>query len=242
MGRQARAEYLARMRGRYRGADRRTKGELLGEICTVMGWHRKAAIRALGREPAARVPHRRGQTRPSGVLAALRIRWEAADRACGKRLAPFLEELVGVLERQGVLDVDGATRRRLVSWSPATIDRWLQPTRLALPRRPRTSSPALAGLAAEVAIRTWAEWTDAAPGAVQADLVAHCGVTTAGFYLTSLVLVDVATGWLDVGPVWGTGQQRVGGALDAARRRCPVPLAALHTDNGGEFLTGLVHP
>jgi hypothetical protein len=176
------------------------------------------------------------------VLAALRLSWESADRACGKRLAPFLAELVEVLERQEALTLDAATRARLVGLSPATIDRWLQPSRRSLPRRPRRGRPALSGLAAEVAVRTWSEWVDAVPGEVQADLVAHCGVTTAGFYLTSLVLVDVATGWLDVGPVWGKGQDRLGGALDAARRRFPVPLAALHTDHGGEFLTGLVQP
>jgi hypothetical protein len=242
MGRQARAEYLAAMKERYRGADRRTKGVLLDEICAVTGFHRKAAIRVLGREPAARGPHRRGRPRPVEVLAALRRSWEAADRPCGKRLAPFLGDLVEVLERQRELVLDDATRARLVSVSPATIDRWLRPIRTRLPRRPHSGAPSVSGLAAEVAVRTWAEWSDAAPGEVQADLVAHCGVTTAGFYLTSLVLVDIATGWLDVGPVWGKGQERVGGALDAARRRFPVPLAALHTDNGGEFLNHLVQP
>jgi transposase InsO family protein len=141
-----------------------------------------------------------------------------------------------------VLTLDEATRSRLVGLSAATIDRWLRPIRTTLPRRPTTGTAATGGLAAEVAIRTWAEWADAAPGETQADLVAHCGVSTAGFYLTSLVLVDVATGWLDVGPVWGKSQERVGGALDAARRRFPMLLNALHTDNGGEFLNGRVQP
>jgi transposase InsO family protein len=247
MGRQAEAEYLARMRVRYVLADRRTKGVLLDEICAVTGWHRKAVIRRLrggeGRAPAARAGQRRvgGHARVV-VTAALRQVWEAADRPCGKRLAPFVGELVEILERQGELVLDEVTRTRLVGLSAATIDRWLKPTRTSLPRRPRTGSLAGGGLAAEVAVRTSAEWADAVPGELQGDLVVHCGVTTAGFYLTSLVLVDVATGWLEVEPVWGLGQQRVGGALDAARRRLPMPLLAFHTDNGGEFLNARVQP
>jgi hypothetical protein len=174
--------------------------------------------------------------------AALRTLWEAVDRPCGKRLAPFLGELAEALERHGALALDDATRARLVGLSAATIDRWLRPVRLAVPRRPATGAAATGGLAAEVAVRTYGEWAAAAPGEVQADLVAHCGVTTAGFYLTTLTLVDVATGWLELEPVWGKGQQRVGGALDAARRRLPIALRGLHTDNGGEFLNAVVQP
>jgi hypothetical protein len=235
-------EYVASMRVRYQVAGRRAKGVLLTEVCAVTGFHRKAAIRALRRQPAARGPQRRGRTRPGEVLAALRLSWEAADRPCGQRLAPFLGDLVEALERPGEVRLDEPTRSRLISLSPATVDRWLRPTRTSLPRRPRTGTPSVGGLASEVAIRTWAEGTDAPPGEAQADLVAHCGGTTSGFSLTSLVLVDVATGWLDVAPGWGKSQARSGGALDAARRRFPVPLRARHPATGGEFLNALVQP
>ena len=114
MGREATAEYLATMRARYLGADRGAKGRLLDEMCAVTGWHRKAVIRAISRKPAARVPQRRGRARPTGVVAALRQSWEAADRPCGKRLAPFLDELVGALERRG--RSCSTTRRAPVSW------------------------------------------------------------------------------------------------------------------------------
>lgn len=247
MGRQAEAEYLARMRVRYVLADRRTKGQLLDEIGAVTGWHRKAVIRRLRsggrRAPAARAGQRRARGH-ADVLAAAALRqvWEAADRPCGKRLAPFVGEVIASLERHGELTLDDATRTRIVSLSAATIDRWLRPTRTSLPRRPRTGPAALGGLASEVAVRTFAEWADAVPGEVQGDLVVHCGVSTAGFYLTSLVLVDVATGWLEVEPVWGLSQERVGGALDATRRRLPMPLLAFHTDNGSAFLNARVQP
>jgi hypothetical protein len=61
-----------------------------------------------------------------------------------------------------------------------------------------------------------------------------------GFHLATLVAVDVVTGWTECVPVFGTTQTRVGGAVDRIRRCVPFPLAGLHSDNGGEFLNGLV--
>jgi Integrase core domain len=77
---------------------------------------------------------------------------------------------------------------------------------------------------------------------VQADLVAHCGDSTEGFYLTTLNVVDVATGWTECVSVWGKGQQRVGTAVHQVRQSLPFALRELHTDNGSEFLNAVVYP
>ena len=50
------------------------------------------------------------------------------------------------------------------------------------------------------------------------------------------MLVDVATGWVDLVPVPGHGVQRVKSALHGIRQRLPFVLRELHTDNGAEFL------
>jgi hypothetical protein len=235
-------EYAAALRARYVAADRREKGAILDEFCRVTGYRRKPAIRLLGHGPG--VAHRRGgrpKTAPP-VVAALRRAWEAADRPCGKRLAPFLDELVASLERHAELRLDDAVRERLLGLSAATIDRALRPYRGLGRRQPLSPARAVSAIAAQVAVRTFGEWAAVAPGACQADLVLHCGATGEGFFLTTLVLVDVATGWVELEPVWGHGQQRVGGALHRVRGRLPVPLRELHTDNGGEFLNGVVFP
>lgn len=70
----------------------------------------------------------------------------------------------------------------------------------------------------------------------------HCGESTAGFYLTSLVAVDVATGWTECQALWGKGYHRVGSAIHHVRQRLPMPLRELPTDNGGEFLNHLLVP
>jgi len=237
------AEYAAAVRPRYRQARKAEKGQILTEFCRVTGYHRKAVIRLLTRPPERRAvrqgcPPRYGPA----VGAALRCAWEAADRPCGKRLAPFLRELVTVLERHGEITIDPPTRATLVRLSAATIDRLLRPLKRGQNRRPRTQTAAAGALKGLVPVRTFGEWAGETPGALQADLVAHCGDTTAGFYLATLVAVDVATGWTELEPVWGMGQQRVGSAIHRVRQRLPVPLRSLHTDNGSEFLNARLVP
>ena len=95
---------------------------------------------------------------------------------------------------------------------------------------------------AQIPLRTFGEWTNVPPGHLQADLLAHCGETTHGFYLTSLLAIDVATGWTELQAVWGKGHKRVGTAVYLARQALPMPLRSLHTDNGGEFLNHILVP
>lgn len=237
------AEYAAAVRERYLAASKAQKGVILSEFCQTTGYHRKAAIRLLGR-PRRPGRERRGRQRQYrlAVVPALTRVWEVGDRLCGKRLAPFLPQLVEALERHGELVVPADVRGQLVGLSAATIDRLLQPVRRAGRQRPLTQTRAAAALTAQVPIRTFGEWRDVAPGSVQADLVVHCGDSTEGFYLTTLVVTDVATGWTECQAVWGKGQQRVGTALHHVRQRLPVALRELHTDNGGEFLNTLLGP
>lgn len=240
---QAVAKYAAAVRERYRRGSKAEKSAILDEVCRVTGYHRKAAIRLLGRAPARRLARRGRPTRGGpGVVAALRVAWEAADRPCGKRLAPFLRELVTALERHGEIAVDPVDRARLVRLSAATVDRLLAPLKREGRRRPVTQSASADALKALVPVRTFGEWAGTAPGSLQADLVVHCGETTAGFYLSTLLAVDLATGWTELEPVWGMSQKRVGAAVHLVRQRLPLPLRELHTDNGGEFLNQLLVP
>jgi hypothetical protein len=236
-------EYAAAVRGRYAAAGKAEKGRLLDEFCRVTGYHRKAAMRLLRAEPQR---ERRGGGRPrsSGpaVQQALVTTWEAADRPCGKRLAPFLAELVPNLERHGVLTLTTEVRTQLLGLSAATIDRLLQSERQRHGRRPAIHQAASATLRAQIPLRTFGEWQGVSPGVLQADLVAHCGDSTHGFYLTTLLVVDVATGWTDVEAVWGKGQTRVHQSIRAMRERLPMGLRELHTDNGSEFINHLLYP
>jgi transposase InsO family protein len=237
-------EYLAAMRRRYQDAPKATKSRLLDEVCAVTGHHRKAAIRALNRPPRAAARGRRGrpQVYAPAIVPALVELWQLSDRLCGKRLAPFLPELLDSLLRHNELALAPEVVEQLLQLSPATIDRLLRRERQRLPASPLRQSRALSTVSQLVPVRTFGEWTDVAPGALQADLVLHSGASTSGFHLTTLVAVDVASGWTECQAVWGKGKGRVGGAIHRVRERLPMSLLSLHTDNGGEFLNQILYP
>jgi len=155
---------------------------------------------------------------------------------CGKLLVAVIPDLLAALERHGELVLKPDVRQALLTVSAATIDRLLRSSRRALGRQPRRQGPASTSLKPQIPIRTWSEWVKPRPGSIQADLVLHCGESTEGFYLTTLTAVDVATGWVELQPVWGMGKERVGTALHHIRQRLPFPLRELHTDNGSEFI------
>lgn len=235
-------EYAAAMRHRYLGAGKREKTQLLNEFCTVTGYHRKAAVRLLGRGPGK--TDRRGPRPRYGlpVAHALRQLWEAGDRLCSKRLAPFLPELMTALERHGELVLEPEVRELLLRMSASTIDRLLRPYRRKGLRRPYSYRPSPSSLKGQIPLRTFSEWDDVQPGSLQADLVLHCGESLEGFYLTTLMTVDVATGWQQCAVIWGKGKERVGGGVHQIQGRLPFPLRELHTDNGGEFINDTLYP
>lgn len=234
-------EYAANLAPRYRAARRAEKGRILDEFCATVGMHRKAAIRLLrwaGPKPARRC---RKRVYGPAVVEALRYLWEVGDRMCGKLLVAAIPNLMAALERHGEMRVNPEVRAALLAISPATVDRLLHPFRLRR-RQPLRASPASPSLKSQVPIRTWSEWQGVRPGALQADLVLHCGESVEGFYLTTLTAVDVASGWTELQAVWGMGKERVGGALHHIRQRLPFALRELHTDNGSEFINHLLVP
>jgi len=234
-------EYAAALRPRYRTAPKGVKKRILDEFCQTTGMHRKAAIRLLGRRTGP-VPLRRGRPRRYGpeVAESLVKLWKVGDRMCGKLLAAAMPDLLAALERHGELTVSPKVRELLLTISPSTIDRLLRRQRLPTLRQPRRRSPATTTLKGQIPIRTWSEWQGVEPGSLQADLVLHCGESTEGFFLTTLCALDVATAWIELQPVWGMGQQRVGSAMHHIRLRLPFALKALHTDNGSEFINHLL--
>ena len=115
--------------------------------------------------------------------------WRICGCICGKRLQPFIPEMVTVLERHNELVIDPETRALLLQMSAATIDRRLAPFRQERGRGLSTTKPGTL-LKDAIPIRTFADWDDAKPGFVEMDLVAHCGETTAGQYLQTLTATE----------------------------------------------------
>lgn len=127
-------------------------------------------------------------------------------------------------------------RAQLLAISPATADRLLQALRRQ--DQPRGISATKAGplLKQQVPVRTFADWSDARPGFLEADLVAHAGTSLRGSFLWTLTVTDVATGWTECQALRYRGQDSVVAALERIRQLLPFPILGIDTDNGSEFL------
>jgi hypothetical protein len=226
------------MHTRYAQADKRARGQLLDEYCRTTGCHRKAAIRRLRTppHPAGRSPGRPGRYPARELAPILERAWLASDQLSGKLLRPLLPVLLTALVTHHGLRLAPAVGAALTAASAATLDRLLRPLRRRRPRQPGRVARALTPLRAQIPLRTWREWTGVAPGALQGDLVLHCGESTAGLYCATLVAVDVATTWTDLQPIWGLHQQRVTGGIQHLAQRLPFPLREWHSDNSSEFV------
>jgi hypothetical protein len=233
-------EWVTALRPRYRVAPKHEKTVILSEFCATTGYHRKSAIRLLNRGPSgAAGAKRRG--RPATYCApdfkrCLHILWRASGYVCSKRLAPFMGELLDSLTRHGELSPDSSVREQLLRVSPATIDRLLKPYRPRPLQWPHVPSRTVGNLNQKIGVHTFGTLRELGVGHMEVDLVFHCGLSVEGFHLTTLVGVDVRTGWVECVPVWGKGAQRVRASAEYLRRRLPFPLQGLHSDNGSEFI------
>ena len=231
-------EYTEAVRERYLLASKKEKGRILDEFTKVTGYHRKATIRLLHRVSEPSANKKRGRPREYGgaVVHALRVTWEATDRLCSKRLQPFLPELVKVLRRHGESTLTPEVEAQLCQMSPSTIDRLLRPYRKLGGRKPLSTTRPGSLLKSAIPIRTFADWKEDQPGFMETDLVAHCGESAEGFYLNTLCVVDVASGWTECLPVWGKWQERVRQSVHRMRWHLPFPLLGIDSDNGSEFI------
>jgi len=225
---------------RYRSASKSAKATILDELCATTGWHRdharKALRRALGPKPVARRRKPRPPVYGPEVIEALTLCWAVMAGPAGKRMAPFLPQIVDRLRAVGELDITDATRDQLVGLSAATIDRRLAGERKKLQVKGRSGTKPGSLLKSQIPIRTWADWDNTAPGFVEIDLVGHEGGDSRGDFCQTLTVTDVATGWTETRAVKNKAQKWVFAALKAIRSALPFPLQGIDSDNGTEFI------
>lgn len=236
MSQKTRKEVLAKMGRQYRSAGREYKRKLLDQAQELFGYHRKAAIRALGAaavEPGPRiVTGRPVEYEPGVLLPWLRPIWQATNYACGVRLAAMMPEWVPAFEAYEKR-MPEAVRERLVSASGRTLDRLLEPLRGQGVGRSLTRPGTI--LRQQIPIRGSLFEEDKA-GWLEVDTVALCGGSVAGEFVWMVDGVDYSTTWVEVRPIWGRGQAGTLEALKDIEASLPFELLGLDSDNGGEFL------
>src|SRR5665811_809767 len=215
------------------------EGDDPGRVVRHDGLAPQPCRKALGQGLAPRVVRPRRPRVPKygqDVVASLRFCWAVLGAPTGKRLAPVMGELVATLRRFGELDVSDELAGALTGMSPATMDRRLAPDRAAMTLRGRSHTKPGSLLKDAIAIRTWAQWDDAAPGFVEIDLVGHEGGNAIGEHAYTLTVTDIATGWTENRSVPNKARKWVVAALEDIAKIMPFPLLGIDSDNGSEFI------
>jgi hypothetical protein len=229
------------MARRYERGSKTEKGLMLDQLAELTGWTRRHARRALWeairrREGGPARPTSRPRTYGEDVLEPLKMIWAVLNGPAGKRLAPFMGEIVEVLERTGELEISAQVRTKLLQVSAATIDRMLAPERARLRVKGRSGTKPGTLLKRQIPIRTFAEWDDTSPGFCEVDLVAHDGGDGSGDFCQTLTVTCVNTGWTEVRALRNKAQRWSFQALIDVEGSLPFPLLGLDSDNGSEFI------
>jgi hypothetical protein len=239
MSPRSKKEYTEAIHKRYKHASRSEKKIILDEFCATTGYHRKYAIVLLKgfkrfRRPVRRKRGPKPTYKKDEIIKPLKTIWLAANLPCSKRLKVILPLwLPGYSQKFGMLPLDSVQALRHIS--PSTIDRLLKPVRTKYGKHGRSTTKPGTLLRKQIPIAT-NQWDETRPGFLEADMVAHCGDTTAGNYVSTLDLVDIATGWTEQRAVWGKGERGVLEQIADAESSLPFPLLGFDCDNGSEFL------
>lgn len=229
---------------RYRKAKKKEKMKMLDELVATTEYNRSYATRALRlalkTEPKGRCGpkrrRRRGRTYNDVVLRALKKVWATLDMPCGKRLAPYLETIVPVMERFDELDLEGDIKDKLVSMSAATIDRLMKAERRKIDLKRRSGTKPGSLLKHQIPIRTFADWDEDKPGFLEIDLVAHNGGNPRGDFCQTLDATDIHSTWTETRAVKNKAQVWVFEALMDISKGLPFKIKGIDSDNGGEFI------
>ena len=119
--------------------------------------------------------------------------WESLDYICAERLTPSLLVMAQHLARFGVIELTPQIESQLSTISCSTVERMLRKNRSRKVRLPRKGPERANQVTKDVPMKR-IPWDTQEPGHFEVDLVHHSGESTAGDYLHTLQLVDVATG------------------------------------------------
>ena len=165
------AKYLELLRSRYRTASKKEKSVILDEFVKTADFDRKYAIallngkRAYVKHPVQR-PRRKKYT--AELVQPLLILLDLFDDVNSKRLRAALDVELPRLYKARDIQVSSKTYEKLMQISPASIDRLLVGRRPRVTKSHGFTKPGTL-LKHQIPVRTWADWTEDAPGSCEMD-------------------------------------------------------------------------
>ncbi len=217
-------------------APKNEKTRILDEFVALAEYHRKHAIRVLSGKSreSGEAPKTSKKIYDEAVKQAMVVLWEAADRICSKRLKTALPSFVNAMESHGHLQLEPEVRARVLSASPATIDRLLASVRetASTRKKPRPASRA----SKRVAVKTFSDWKETEPGFLEIDFVLHGGGSVAGSLIHTLSVTDVDSGGVECIPLLAREQSLVVEAMRVLKRQLPVRILGINSDNDSTFI------
>ena len=235
MSKQAIIELLNSNALKYRKAhSRKAKGELLKQLMELTGYKSsKSIIRYYSRIRKRKRVEKRGRLPKLQLndIELIKTIWLKSDQPCGKRLHPMLPTWLKAFSKRQ--EIDEESQRRVLSVSPATLDRVLRGFKVDDIHK--ANKQTISALKQSIPIIDTTRKIDI-PGHLYADTVAHCGDSTRGSFVWTLTVTDDLTLWTQNRAIWNKGQEATCAAFLYLLREMPFMVRSINTENGSEFI------
>lgn len=241
MSKSATKEYTEKTKQRYSAmVTRKAKSNVLDGFCQTTGYERKHAIKLLNGKSGNRV-NKAGRKPKYGedVKIILKEIWLMTDQLCSKLLHPVIGLFLESYEKN-VEVVTKEVRKKLLTISPATIDRLLQSERVETAKWRRRLPKSSRQLKNSVPVRV-GPWDVNWPGWLEADGVAHCDGSMAGNFIWTVTYVDIFSGWTEARATWNRSSIAVKENTQKLINTLPFDVLGLDIDNGPEFLNWSIY-
>jgi hypothetical protein len=235
---------LNKIKDKYKKAKKKDKAFIIDDVVELTNYKRKYAIHQLNNiKETTDKKKREGNNKKytEEIKEALVKVWYASNRICSKRLAGFLPEMVQIMHDKNHLNLEDKNKKLLATISASSIDRLLKTERALKKRRGKSSTNSVSLLQHKIAVKTFNSEEEKLPGKFEVDLVAHCGTTTDGSFLNTLVMTDFYSQWTEFFPLITKNAKEVIAALKEAQATIPFSILGIDTDNGSEFINNALY-
>ena len=232
--------FIKDLRTRYGRAGKGEKGELLDTAQEHLKLSRRQVRRLLaplgtGRPRNPLRTGRPGKYQSYDFRTALKGLWREMHYMCSRHLHAAIPEWLPHIEQQRGKAFEDEIRALLLQISPSSIDRVLR----RFKGKKGKATTRSGGFREQIPIQENV-WDIQQPGFFEADTAAHCGGSTSGEYISSLVMVDIASIWTEARPIFGKASKGVVLALEDIESSIPIAMLGYDSDNGTEVLNSHV--